>query len=622
MSNFPIKVGDSSGIDTYASTLISGEEQLLITRDGKQYLTKGDGTKIEVSDIIVVDALPNSQIQANKIYILSTNFSLNYYENSAWHLLGGSDQISIGNISPTDINKLWFDITTGSNPSLKYYNGTEWISASCVNVTSLNNIPIDYSGLSNGKGLFYNQVLNKWECADTTITGIVGSTQITTISDTTIASGSELVFNHPISTNIVPVIEEQIAGSSITDTHVDFSDSSKYSIQDVGKILIESNKSQLDIYTKLLMHMDDSTFKDECGHTINTTGITLNTTNKVFGNGSAYNNASGGFIIPYMSDFNSWSGDFSIDFRIKFLTIPNSGAIFGSATNGELNIAFNTGGTIGINRVGIAWDYQVSANIVTNTWYHFTICRSGTKIYFLKNGVLLGSYTPSYTYSITSNIYMFQNIDAYIDEVRLIKGRGLYAENFTSPTQAYLSPYSIANTPTYFQTTGSSNFSLTTIGTITSLTIPTTTPTNTSVKCLFSVDNKVNWLYKDVTGIHKYTGDITQDWTNYNSSSDLQTYFLNLSMSQLTTDLSSLGIIPVSLDFMWQLNTSDLNQTPSISAITMVYINAPHTEFASYGSYEETSVKFGIKKISNSQIAIKNLGNKTRTIKVNVITSA
>ena len=74
MSNFPIKVGDSSGIDTYASTLISGEEQLLITRDGKQYLTKGDGTKIPISDVIVVTSLPSSPF-LDKIYILSSNFS-------------------------------------------------------------------------------------------------------------------------------------------------------------------------------------------------------------------------------------------------------------------------------------------------------------------------------------------------------------------------------------------------------------------------------------------------------------------------------------------------------------------------------------------------------------------
>ena len=87
MGNFPVKVGNKNGIDTYVATLTNGEEQLLITRDGKQYLSKGDGTKIEVSDVIVVDTLPENNIQSNKIYILSSNFSLNYYDGS-WHVLG------------------------------------------------------------------------------------------------------------------------------------------------------------------------------------------------------------------------------------------------------------------------------------------------------------------------------------------------------------------------------------------------------------------------------------------------------------------------------------------------------------------------------------------------------
>lgn len=96
MSNFPIKVGDSSGIDTYASTLIGGEEQLLITRDGKQYLSKGDGTKLDISDIEFVDTLPQNNIKLHKIYILSTNgtYTMNYYDGSAWVLLGGGSGLT------------------------------------------------------------------------------------------------------------------------------------------------------------------------------------------------------------------------------------------------------------------------------------------------------------------------------------------------------------------------------------------------------------------------------------------------------------------------------------------------------------------------------------------------
>lgn len=129
MSNFPIKVGNTSGIDTYIATLTNGEEQLLITRDGKQYLSKGDGTKIQVSDVIVVDTLPSTNIQPFKIYILP-DFSMNYYDSS-WHKLN-EKQIVIGTTN-TDTTKLWLDTT--STPILKYHNGNSW-----VNISSSNNI--------------------------------------------------------------------------------------------------------------------------------------------------------------------------------------------------------------------------------------------------------------------------------------------------------------------------------------------------------------------------------------------------------------------------------------------------------------------------------------------------
>lgn len=95
MSDFPIKVGDSTSLDTYVTTLTNGEEQLLITRDGKQYLSKGDGTKLDISDIEFVDTLPQNNIKLHKIYILKSNFSLNYYDGSAWHVIsGGSSSIT------------------------------------------------------------------------------------------------------------------------------------------------------------------------------------------------------------------------------------------------------------------------------------------------------------------------------------------------------------------------------------------------------------------------------------------------------------------------------------------------------------------------------------------------
>jgi hypothetical protein len=52
----------------------------------------------------------------------------------------------------------------------------------------------------------------------------------------------------------------------------------------------------------------------------------------------------------------------------------------------------------------------------------------------------------------------------------------------------------------------------------------------------------------------------------------------------------------------------------------MNYITKGHTEFATIGRYDE-SVSFGVKRISSSQLGVKNLTNKSRSINVNIVTS-
>lgn len=40
---FPVKIGEESRVATYSATILQGEEQLLITRNGKLFLTDGKG---------------------------------------------------------------------------------------------------------------------------------------------------------------------------------------------------------------------------------------------------------------------------------------------------------------------------------------------------------------------------------------------------------------------------------------------------------------------------------------------------------------------------------------------------------------------------------------------------
>ena len=158
MGNFPVKVGNKNGIDTYVATLTNGEEQLLITRDGKQYLSKGDGTKIEVSDVIVVDTLPENNIQSNKIYILKegVNYSLHYYDTQ-WRILSSSIGIDDTNLSTTSTyssDKIISLINNQGDYNTSYsYNGAGKINGYTITGDKTENVTYTYftSGDNLGK---------------------------------------------------------------------------------------------------------------------------------------------------------------------------------------------------------------------------------------------------------------------------------------------------------------------------------------------------------------------------------------------------------------------------------------------------------------------------------------
>lgn len=624
----------------------------------------------------VVSSLPVSQISSDKIYILnnSDTYTMNYYDTS-WHVLSGSgsNQILIGTTAPTDTSKLWLDITSIISPILKWYNGTDWISisgtvdtstlldkttykgsndgivkkadaltdlvstSSQIDNTVNNAIIVDNSNRSNGKVITYNASLAKNEWANVNVTGVIGSSQLTNVgTGVTINNGAEVTFSHPSATDskLMINIQEIVQGISVTDTHVDFSDGSKYIIQDNEQMLISNNKSQLNVYNKLLMHMNDSTFKDEYGQTVTNTGVVYNTSTYKFGTGSAYFNGSSYLSVTNSSDFNFGNGDFTIDFNVYLTNNTTQQYLLtycagGTQATSSFIVYILPSKTIGIATYYGSTEYDATNPTIinTNTWYHVAIIRSSSNLYVAINGVL-GSPTAIGTNSmnsLSSNLIIGKYYNStnyvsggYIDDLRIAKGVAIWTSNFTPPITEH-TIYSV-NTPLYLKTTGLSNFSLSTVDTITSLTIPNTIPTNTSIKCLFSVDNYTNYLYYDGTSIQKFAGNLTSDWSSVSSTiSQIQTLFTNLSMSNLTNMLSSLGITPINLDLIFQLNTTDITITPSISTITMVYTTGGHTEFASFGSYDESYPKFSIKRVNNSQLSIRNNTTKTRTINVNCV---
>ena len=74
-----------------------------------------------------------------------------------------------------------------------------------------------------------------------------------------------------------------------------------------------------DSYTKLLMHCNASPFVDVCGKTVTNTNVIVETDIKKFGAGSAhFGGVTSNFMISNSADLNFGTGDFTIDFWVRF----------------------------------------------------------------------------------------------------------------------------------------------------------------------------------------------------------------------------------------------------------------------------------------------------------------
>jgi hypothetical protein len=224
-------------------------------------------------------------------------------------------------------------------------------------------------------------------------------------------------------------------------------------------------------YTKLLLHCDGSddstTFIDSStnNHSLTKTMVggggivALKTAQKKFGTASLYNQGTDACLSAEDSaDWNFGTGDFTIDFWVRFNSLPSDIACFVSQyvdVNNRLQCYYTWPGPVlgfSVTSNGtVLAGYSVTTALSTNTWYHLAFVRNGTSFYIFKDGskltltesVVIGTNAmPDFASILTfaaryTGAAIDRKLDVYFDELRISKGIARWVEDFTPPVAEY-----------------------------------------------------------------------------------------------------------------------------------------------------------------------------------------
>lgn len=239
-----------------------------------------------------------------------------------------------------------------------------------------------------------------------------------------------------------------------------------------NEYFLENSIGGIDDYTKLCLHFDsdysDSSYFNNDGTAYGNASISTST--KKWGAG-ALSLVNGGYVsIPYSSDFNFASYNFTIDFWVYFTSLPSSGEekvifrqyidsnnvfkmyVFNSNDESKFRIVYKKNGTTYFDQ------YYQWQNISTNTWYHIAIVVASngyTGIYY--NGyryIESGGLNPNLEADFEIGSSGGDSASCYIDEFRISKIARWYPGSYGYvPNRDY---YNYAyEPPTYYESVSS-----------------------------------------------------------------------------------------------------------------------------------------------------------------------
>jgi len=177
----------------------------------------------------------------------------------------------------------------------------------------------------------------------------------------------------------------------------------------------------------------------------NTTGST--TQAKFGGSKSMYFDGTGDYIsAPTNKLFGFSTKDFTVEFWVYFDDVNNARTIYSnlsSASGLQPHLYVYQGAIRYYTAVG---DRIVSSSVSTGQWYHVALSRSSSSTKLFINGTQSGStYSDSNDYGLSQPLGIgtywdsgspvtSQNLNGYMQDLRVTKGLARYTSSFTPPT--------------------------------------------------------------------------------------------------------------------------------------------------------------------------------------------
>lgn len=202
-----------------------------------------------------------------------------------------------------------------------------------------------------------------------------------------------------------------------------------------------------------LLHFDGAngatTTTDVTGKSIVLSNSTISTAQFRFG-GSSLNVTGGSTSYAQMTTEALGNGSFTIEYWVRFnalATSPNGSTMFDGrpvTTAGAYPTIYAD--TADFHFYTGSGDVMAGGTPAINTWFHVAICRSGSTIRLFIDGVQVASATDTTNYLLAgTGIALLggntasgaQNMNGYLDDVRITKGVARYTANFTPPNLAF-----------------------------------------------------------------------------------------------------------------------------------------------------------------------------------------